>query len=467
MIRALPRTALAGALVALVLFPTIEARRAPLAGSYVVTDLGTLGGLSAQAYDINQSGAIVGYATTAGSQGHAFLWRDGQMTDLLTLGGSQSDAMAVNDYGQVVGRSRINASSSTHAVLWDNGAKIDLTPGAEQAVANGINNHRQVVGTRNHSVAFLWQNGIATDLPHLGGGGGFASDINDAGQAVGSSYTTHVTDLGPMPHAVLWQNGTATDLGILPGAEDSGAAAINNLGQIVGSSGRTDPESYQVTSQSFIYANGMMTALPVPSTESGAADINDDGVVVGTMRAAGGASRHHAYIYADGVVTNLNSLIPAGSGLHLAYAFAINNDGQIAAVALDAQARYHAVLLTPSTAAPPPVPVNVTVTDVSKSEGNSGTTSFTFTVKLSAAAATPVSVSFATANGSARAAEDYVARAGVLAFAPGETSRTVPVTVVGDRRREGDEVFYLNLSSAAGAVVTDAQGAAIVRNDDR
>ena len=125
------------------------------------------------------------------------------------------------------------------------------------------------------------------------------------------------------------------------------------------------------------------------------------------------------------------------------------------------------MLLTPSTSAPPPAPVNMTVTDVSKSEGNSGTTSFTFTVKLSAAAATPVSVNFATANGSARAADDYVARSGVLAFAPGETSKTVAVGVVGDRRREGDEVFYLNLSSAAGAVVTDPQGAAVVRNDDR
>ena len=43
-----------------------------------------------------------------------------------------------------------------------------------------------------------------------------------------------------MPHAFLWENGVTTDLGVLPGDEDSGAAAINNAGQIVGSSGRTD-----------------------------------------------------------------------------------------------------------------------------------------------------------------------------------------------------------------------------------
>ena len=113
-----------------------------------------------------------------------------------------------------------------------------------------------------------------------------------------------------MPHAFLWQNGVMTDLGVLPGDEDSGAAAINNLGQIVGSSGRTDPDTYEVTSRSFLYQGGVMTALPVPSSESYAGDINDSGVVVGTMRAGGGVGNYHAYIYADGVVTNLNSLIP-------------------------------------------------------------------------------------------------------------------------------------------------------------
>jgi hypothetical protein len=47
-------------------------------------------------------------------------------------------------------------------------------------------------------------------------------------------------------------------------------------------------------------------------------------VVVGTMRAGGGLSNWHVWIYVNGVVTNLNSLIPAGSGFHLAFAKAIN-----------------------------------------------------------------------------------------------------------------------------------------------
>ena len=181
----------------------------------------------------------------------------------------------------------------------------------------------------------------------------------------------------------------------LPGEEDSGAGAINNLGQIVGSSGRTDPESYEVTSRSFLYDGGVMTALPVPSWESYAGDINDSGVIVGTMRAAGGFSNYHAYIYADGVVRNLNSLIPAGSGLHLAYATGINNAGQIVGVAYDSRANYHAFLLTPVAAGTPVVSIG----DASVTEGHTGTASASLTVTLSAASSQPVTVSYGTANG--------------------------------------------------------------------
>jgi probable HAF family extracellular repeat protein len=88
------------------------------------------------------------------------------------------------------------------------------------------------------------------------------------------------------------------------------------------------------------------------------------------MRAGGAVTPWHAWIYENGVVTNLNSLKPSGSGLHLAYATAINNAGQIAGVAYDAQARYHAFLLTPCGASCGPAPVvpAINVNDVTKPE---------------------------------------------------------------------------------------------------
>ncbi len=333
------------------LWSTSEHRAAAPPGPYVVTDLGTLGGESARAHDLNDAGHVVGYATNAASRARAFLAGDGVMADLGTLGGPSSAANAVNAGGQVVGSASFDQSGRTHAVLWADGATLDLTPADAHGVAHGINTLGQIVGTRNHSKAFIWDAGVAVDLPHLGGGGGFAADINDAGQVVGTSYTTIVTELGPAPHAVLWQDGAAIDLGVLPGEEESSATAINGAGQVVGSSGRVDPETYAVASRSFLYANGVRIPLPVPSVQSTALDLNDHGVIVGTMRAAGGRSRHHAYVFADGVVTNLNGLIPVAGAFHLEYAYGINNAGQIAGVALDAQNRLRAVLLTPAATA--------------------------------------------------------------------------------------------------------------------
>ncbi len=50
---------------------------------------------------------------------------------------------------------------------------------------------------------------------------------------------------------------------------------------------------------------------------------------------------------------------------------------------------------------------------------------------------------------------------------PGETSKTITAAVNGDRKREADETFKVNLSSADGATLFDSQGAGVIRNDDR
>ncbi len=55
----------------------------------------------------------------------------------------------------------------------------------------------------------------------------------------------------------------------------------------------------------------------------------------------------------------------------------------------------------------------------------------------------------------------------MLAFNAGEASKTVAVAVKGDRKFEWQEVFYLNLSGAAGAFVVNSQGTGVIRNDDR
>jgi probable HAF family extracellular repeat protein len=446
---------------------TPQAQTTP--GPYTLLDLGTLGGLSTQPSDINNQSQIVGYSTTGVSSARGFLWENGSMTALPPLsGGFASFANAVNGLGHAVGYSTQNGIA--RAVLWRDGGVINLTPDLPVSVgstATGINDLDQVVGLINNTQGFLWDNGSRVLLGNLGGpGGAFPADINNAGQVVGGASTAIVTALGPMPHAFLWQNGVMTDLGVLPGDEDSGATSINSHGVIVGSSGRTDPETYETRYKPFIYANGTMTAIAAPSVDAYAGDINDAGVVVGTMQAAGGFSRWHAWIAVDGVVTNLNSRIPPGSGLHLAFANAINNDGQITGVAYDTQGRYHGFLLTPGGSLPPVVP-SISINDVAASEGRNGTTAFTFSVQLSVAATSPVRVDFVTANGSATAGQDYAGTAGTLVFNPGERTKTVVVAVNGDRTREQDETFRVNLSAPDGATLFDAQGLGTIRNDDR
>jgi predicted outer membrane repeat protein len=108
----------------------------------------------------------------------------------------------------------------------------------------------------------------------------------------------------------------------------------------------------------------------------------------------------------------------------------------------------------------------LSIADVSANEGNSGSTPFVFTVTLSAASASSVTVDYATANGTATAGSDYVATSGTLTFAPGVTSQTITVDVIGDTTVESNETFVVNLSNASGAGIAKAQATGTILDDD-
>ncbi len=121
--------------------------------------------------------------------------------------------------------------------------------------------------------------------------------------------------------------------------------------------------------------------------------------------------------------------------------------------------------------------VGFTSNNASITEGNSGTKPFNFTLQLSAASKDPVTVHYSTeanTGGSAKANTDYVPVTSSVTFAPGETSKTVAVAVIGDRVYEANEYFYLSLTSAQNAniVTNGAEGyrnswvAATISNDD-
>jgi hypothetical protein len=106
------------------------------------------------------------------------------------------------------------------------------------------------------------------------------------------------------------------------------------------------------------------------------------------------------------------------------------------------------------------------VSDASLVEGNAGTSDMVFTVTLSNASYQPVSVGYATFDGAATSPADFQAVAGTLTFAPGETSRTFAVPVVGDNVTENGETFFVTLSNPVDATLADFQGFGTIVNDD-
>lgn len=108
----------------------------------------------------------------------------------------------------------------------------------------------------------------------------------------------------------------------------------------------------------------------------------------------------------------------------------------------------------------------LSVAGISLVEGNSGTKAFQFKVTLNKASTTPITVKFATSNGTASSASDYNATSGMLTFAANETVKIVTVLVKGDKTKELDETFFVNLSNATNATISVAKGTGTIRNDD-
>ena len=83
---------------------------------------------------------------------------------------------------------------------------------------------------------------------------------------------------------------------------------------------------------------------------------------------------------------------------------------------------------------------------------------------LNRAASGTVTVDYATSDGTATAGADYTVASGTLSFQPGETSKTVTVTVLSDAHDEGSETLTLTLSNATGAVIGDGEATGTITN---
>lgn len=286
--------------------------------------------------DINDSAQVVG---------ERYLWQNGNITDLTTLSGANNSnisARAINNNGTIVGGGlTINESTSEQETIPDqafisDGLTISGLPreqictfycspntaedindsgtialnyndlfglvqqsdgttiggvSTRSFISIAINNQNQIIGTGIYS-------GIGVKGTSNDGGENFlipaltepedplrylygttANDIDDAGNIVGSSGNSLINDVN---FATLWEDPTqiGVSLGSL-GGNFSNALGVNNSQQIVGDS------------------------------------------------TLSGESTQHAFLWEEGEMIDLNSLIAPESGWELISAFEINNNGDI------------------------------------------------------------------------------------------------------------------------------------------
>ena len=106
---------------------------------------------------------------------------------------------------------------------------------------------------------------------------------------------------------------------------------------------------------------------------------------------------------------------------------------------------------------------------VADASANEGADAVAFEVSLNrtfAGTAHRVTVNYATADGTAKAGEDYTATSGSLTFAVGERVKTVQVPILDDAIDEGEETFTLRLSNAKGARIGDGEATGTIENAD-
>ena len=291
----------------------------------VKSDLGTLsGGLSSATSWISANGLIAGTSQNGETdpldpgfpEDQAVLWRNGSIINLGTLpeGNYESGAQSVNSHGQVAGWALNTISDPYSMALW----------------STLYNFYEPLYPYQTR--AFLWQDGSMQDLGTLGNGtDAFAMAINERGQVIGNSYTnstpnevmTPCSNGSPIPtqDPFLWEKDTGMiDLGTL-GGTCGFSSWINNFGQVVGNSDLAG----DLVQHAFLWtkSKGMRDLGTLGGSNSEASMINDSGEVVGGSQLKGDA-QYDAFLW-DGKMHDLGAL----DGSNCAFAFSTNSRRQV------------------------------------------------------------------------------------------------------------------------------------------
>jgi len=205
----------------------------------------------------------------------------------------------------------ITDGNSTRAAVWQAGKTVDLgaPKGFRSSIASDINDHGDVAGwavTTDNPVdssatkhAFRRHAaGKPIDIGTLGGPDSQAFAIDNAGDIVGTSI-----DKSGNLHAFVYTHGRIHDLGTLPGGSFSTANAIANTNLIVGQADDSTQHEHAV-----IWENGKIRDLGIlpGGTRSRAIGLNDRGDIVGFSEVE--HADVHAFGYLDGKMIDLGTL---------------------------------------------------------------------------------------------------------------------------------------------------------------
>lgn len=348
------------------------------AQNYQVIDLG----VDVSPLDINYAGTLVGTMSGGQTTNRAFILSltDGVIREIApgTGGRVAISANAVNDAGVVVGNTDTGAFMAELGTIqqdWDEqGAWGISNTGLIAGNKAGINPYRTTSIPYNPAIyegngwtvmdiAGVYprgtQQGVYADIYQL-------LDINDAGYAVGKKSRYGLIGSAAFlitpPYAAVQDASAVT---FLPTPYGGAAAAINNQNLIAGTSGENT--SLGDYSHAFLFnANdGSLTDLGTLLNANGeyglrssAADINDHNQVVGASSilssgtSLSGTADYHAFIWENGVMSDLNDQIPVDSGWILIAANAINEQGDIVGTGL-LNGEKHGYVLTVNSVSPP------------------------------------------------------------------------------------------------------------------
>jgi Calx-beta domain-containing protein len=241
-------------------------------------------------------------------------------------------------------------------------------------------------------------------------------------------------------------NATIADgqgVGTITNDDGAPTLVINDVTVAEGNTGTTNA----VFTVSLTAASAQQITVGFTTTDVGAVAPGDYAVQTGTLT------------FAPGVTTQAITVAVVGDTVfELTETFQVNLSNPVNAAISDGQG---IGTITNDDTAP-----TLTINDVAVTEGDAGTTNAVFTVTLNGATALPATVNFATGNGTAIAGTDYVAASGTLTFAPGTTTQPITVAVQGDLLDEAAENFFVNLSGASNATITDPQGQGTINDND-